>query len=129
HPIMLQPSFPPELARPPSADESRESAATANAQQQDAANRAELVGRSQVLEEERAWIRQRRAQAGFQPAPQNGAPADLVGLALSGGGIRSASFNLGVLQAFYRSGLLRFVDFLSTVSGGGYIGAFFSSRV
>jgi len=45
-------------------------------------------------------------------------------VALSGGGIRSAAFCLGVLQALARSGWLRRVDFLSTVSGGGYIGAF-----
>ena len=48
---------------------------------------------------------------------------ELVGLAFSGGGIRSATFNLGVLQGLARSGLLRFFDYLSTVSGGGYIGA------
>ena len=46
----------------------------------------------------------------------------LVGLALSGGGIRSASFGLGVLQALVASGLFRMVDYLSTVSGGGYTG-------
>lgn len=51
-------------------------------------------------------------------------PADTLGLALSGGGIRSATFCLGVLQALARSGWLARVDLLSTVSGGGYIGAF-----
>ena len=45
--------------------------------------------------------------------------AQLVGLALSGGGIRSATFNLGVLQALAKYGLLRKFDYLSTVSGGG----------
>ncbi len=45
------------------------------------------------------------------------------GLALSGGGIRSAVFNLGVLQALAKANLLRYFDYLSTVSGGGYIGA------
>ena len=45
------------------------------------------------------------------------------GLALSGGGIRSASFALGVLQSLAKSGLLSHVDYLSTVSGGGYIGS------
>lgn len=45
------------------------------------------------------------------------------GLALSGGGIRSATFCFGVMRALaYRKLLLRF-DLLSTVSGGGYIGA------
>ncbi len=47
----------------------------------------------------------------------------LIGLAFSGGGIRSATFNLGVLQALARLGLLRKFDYVSTVSGGGYIGS------
>lgn len=46
----------------------------------------------------------------------------LVGLALSGGGIRSATFNLGVLQGLAKKGLLPRFHYLSTVSGGGYIG-------
>lgn len=57
---------------------------------------------------------------------------DTVGLALSGGGVRSATFNLGLLQAFQRFQLLKHVDYLSTVSGGGYIGAsltWFMSRL
>jgi hypothetical protein len=49
--------------------------------------------------------------------------ADLTGLAFSGGGIRSATFNLGVLQFLGEHGLLRRFDYLSTVSGGGYIGS------
>ena len=53
--------------------------------------------------------------------------AGLVGLALSGGGIRSATFNLGLLQALARKGVLRYCDYLSTVSGGGYIGSCLSS--
>src|SRR5262249_33069708 len=52
-----------------------------------------------------------------------------IGLALSGGGLRSASFNLGLLQTLHRSGLLRWVDYLSTVSGGTYVGAWLSARV
>jgi hypothetical protein len=53
--------------------------------------------------------------------------ADVVGLALSGGGIRSATFNLGVLQQLHECGVLRLVDYLSTVSGGGYVGGFWSA--
>ena len=49
---------------------------------------------------------------------------DVTGLALSGGGIRSATLGLGVLQSLARYRLLRRFDFLSTVSGGGYIGSF-----
>src|SRR6201982_1871442 len=48
--------------------------------------------------------------------------ACVVGLALSGGGIRSAAFCLGALQALYETRVMRRVDYLSTVSGGGYIG-------
>lgn len=50
--------------------------------------------------------------------------ADRIDLALSGGGIRSATFSLGVLQALARYGWLGRIRTLSTVSGGGYIGAF-----
>lgn len=70
------------------------------------------------------------------------------GLALSGGGIRSATFCLGVLQALAKTPLpasaprpgarrprpaidppsfLSVFDYLSTASGGGYIGSFFCS--
>ena len=48
--------------------------------------------------------------------------AAVVGLALSGGGIRSAAFCLGALQAMHEAKALDRVDYLSTVSGGGYIG-------
>jgi len=49
---------------------------------------------------------------------------DRTGLALSGGGIRSAVFNLGVLQALAQKDKLRKIDYLSTVSGGSFIGGF-----
>jgi hypothetical protein len=45
------------------------------------------------------------------------------GVALSGGGIRSGTLNLGILQGLTARGLLEKVDYLSTVSGGGYIGS------
>ena len=50
------------------------------------------------------------------------AQKSLIGLAFSGGGIRSATFNLGVLQALAQAKLLHVFDYVSTVSGGGYIG-------
>ncbi|HYM75199.1 MAG TPA: patatin-like phospholipase family protein [Candidatus Dormibacteraeota bacterium] len=52
---------------------------------------------------------------------------NLTGLAFSGGGIRSATFNLGILQALAQKGLLRKFDYLSTVSGGGYIGSWLAA--
>ena len=47
----------------------------------------------------------------------------VAGIGLSGGGIRSATFSLGIIQCLARDKLLRKIDFMSTVSGGGYIGA------
>jgi hypothetical protein len=45
----------------------------------------------------------------------------LQGICLSGGGIRSATFNLGLLQGLAALKLLPNFDYLSSVSGGGYI--------
>ena len=56
-------------------------------------------------------------------------PRNLIGLAFSGGGIRSATFNLGVLQGLQDFDLLRRIDFLSTVSGGGFIGSWLIANV
>ena len=47
----------------------------------------------------------------------------LWGLAISGGGLRSATFGLGMMQSLARHGILAKIDYLSTVSGGGYIGS------
>lgn len=48
---------------------------------------------------------------------------NLVGIAVSGGGIRSASFAIGVLQKLSLAGKLDEAHYLSTVSGGGYAGS------
>jgi hypothetical protein len=70
-----------------------------------------------------------------------GIPKDSVrvALALSGGGIRSATFSLGVVQAIantplvgtgvtsFKTSMLSKFDYLSTVSGGGYFGGFLCS--
>jgi len=50
-----------------------------------------------------------------------------VALCLSGGGIRSATFALGLLQSLARRNLLKQFDYLSTVSGGGYIGSWLTA--
>src|SRR5205807_6502482 len=50
-------------------------------------------------------------------------------LCISGGGIRSATFGLGVLQGLARCGLLGKFHYLSTVSGGGYIGSWLSAWI
>ena len=71
--------------------------------------------------------KERRAIAARRAAFKIDRAAPEVGLALSGGGIRSATFSLGFLQALSARGLLRRVDYLSTVSGGSYIGSFFGA--
>jgi hypothetical protein len=58
------------------------------------------------------------APAGQTPTVENG----LIGVSLSGGGNRSSTFCLGALQAMNETGILKNVNYLSTVSGGGYIG-------
>jgi patatin-like phospholipase len=74
-----------------------------------------------------------RAAAADVAADAGGSPLrhalnrNLVGLAFSGGGIRSATFSLGVLQALAKLDVLRHCDYLSTVSGGGYIGTWFTA--
>lgn len=85
-----------------------------------------------VFQEEQKRIATRRRLAGMGAAAEKKVNSNLVGLSLSGGGIRSATFNLGLLQALQRTGILNYVDYLSTVSGGGYIGStltWFMSRL
>ena len=53
--------------------------------------------------------------AGLAGAP----PPEPAALCLSGGGIRSAAFCLGVLQVLAKDRLLAHFHYLSTVSGGG----------
>ena len=53
----------------------------------------------------------------------------LAGLAFSGGGIRSATFNLGVLQGLAKRGFLHRFHYLSTVSGGGYISSWLAAWI
>ena len=50
--------------------------------------------------------------------------ATRFGIAMSGGGIRSATINLGFLTTLNKFGILKRADYLSTVSGGGYTGAY-----
>jgi hypothetical protein len=75
-------------------------------------------------------MRRGRVAADMEPVRETlAAEAHLhhfAGLAFSGGGIRSATFNLGMLQAMAELKMLRDFDYLSTVSGGGYIGGWFS---
>ncbi len=94
-----------------------------------------------VIEQEHCQIAIRREVVGLMPTEsepdQSGTerkkrdllePGTLVGLALSGGGVRSGAISLGFLMGLAKSGLLKHVDYLSTVSGGGYAGAVLSAE-
>jgi hypothetical protein len=79
-----------------------------------------------VFDAEIAEILKRRSNCGREAEPSI-VKNSLSGIALSGGGVRSATFAFGVMQALVRRRLLEQVDYLSTVSGGGYLGAYISS--
>jgi hypothetical protein len=81
-----------------------------------------------VYAQEKAEISKRREKHfDAQQSNDDGANDGFVGLALSGGGIRSATFCLGFLQELHRLKILRIFDYLSTVSGGGYLGGWWSA--
>jgi hypothetical protein len=82
-------------------------------------HQSSVVQWDQVQREELAEIERRFAGDDCDP---------LVGLAFSGGGIRSATFGLGVLQALKDLNLLDKIHYLSTVSGGGYIGSWLTAN-
>jgi hypothetical protein len=79
-----------------------------------------------MLDGEYEEIHARRRKVGSTVA-EKGRPRRICGLSLSGGGIRSATFNLGLLQALNSAGKLATFDYLSTVSGGGYVGGWWSA--
>jgi len=82
---------------------------------------------SDIHAEELLEIKKRREKQWYDGSEVDPTQPDLVGLALSGGGIRSATFCLGFLQELHRLRLLRIFDYLSTVSGGGYLGGWLSA--
>ncbi len=70
------------------------------------------------------YLKKHRQANGLKEEPTT---ENLSGLCISGGGVRSATLGLGMLQAFIKAKKLKYFDYLSTVSGGGYIGACLSS--
>ncbi|MCA1616502.1 MAG: hypothetical protein LC800_20890 [Acidobacteria bacterium] len=83
---------------------------------------------AEVFKGEWAEVCARREKAKLTPCGDKSAPPpDIAGLSLSGGGIRSATFCLGLLQGLKGAGVLKEFDYLSTVSGGGYVGGWWSA--
>lgn len=96
----------------------------------------QAVCQSQVFAEELDDIGMLRTARRSAPAPsaakdvhERARESNLCGLALSGGGIRSATFNLGLLQGMAKHGILPTIDYLSMVSGGGYIGGWLAAWI
>jgi len=82
----------------------------------------------EVFHTEFKELRKRRARSMLDvvpadvPHPVPSVGHGFTGIALSGGGVRSAVFSLGVLQGLQSKRVVDCADYLSTVSGGGYIG-------
>ena len=83
-----------------------------------------LEAELKLLNEE---LRDETTKSGKTSVYERAYDSNLVGLAFSGGGIRSATFNLGVIQGLANYGVLSKFDYLSTVSGGGFIGGWLSA--
>ncbi|KAH8070458.1 zinc finger protein [Aureococcus anophagefferens] len=81
----------------------------------DAPTPKDTLSEAELLAEEDASVEKRRGALGLKPASTHG-----LGLCFSGGGVRAASFDCGVLMKMGELGLLKEVDHLSAVSGGGY---------
>jgi hypothetical protein len=94
--------------------------------QQDVAARRYYMPSKWLVEQERIARRGPEWRGDIYDAV---AKEQLIGLCFSGGGIRSATFNLGVIQGLAQMGLLPHVDYLSSVSGGGYIHEFLAGWI
>lgn len=83
-----------------------------------------------VIDDELNVIRARRTSA-YPGKPQkeqlDNIANDLRGLSISGGGIRSSTFSIGVIQSLAKENLFKDFDYISTVSGGGYTGSMLST--
>jgi hypothetical protein len=97
-----------------------------------------LAGAASAVQSLWDWVKKRRDAAREEdksrkpdePPPALALPTEddeddrqLWGLALSGGGIRSATFGLGLASGLAQKGIFSRFDLLSTVSGGGYAGS------
>jgi hypothetical protein len=85
-----------------------------------------------ILEKELELIKNRREAMNIKDDSKDDSgklAPNLFGIALSGGGIRSATINAGVLEILNKVGILPKADFLSTVSGGGYIGGYLHANL
>lgn len=89
----------------------------------------EEVFRAELEEIEQRWSQVYGSAAERQLAETRNPSVlhGLAGIAFSGGGIRSATVNLGIVQALHSRGVFDHLDYMSTVSGGGYLGSSIST--
>ena len=83
----------------------------------------EKISIDTLIKKEEDYIKSRRERVGINKDEPK------IGLGLSGGGIRSATFNLGLLEAFNNRDFLKRLDYISSVSGGGYINSYLQNEL
>ncbi len=69
------------------------------------------------------WNKKLERRSWWRGGLKSFSSSELRGLALSGGGIRSASFCMGVVQALHVERIIDRLHYMSTVSGGGFTGS------
>lgn len=77
---------------------------------------------NEVIDKEKEHLLRRRDKLCIENASKDS--PNWFGIALSGGGIRSATINMGFLKTLNKYGVLQKADYLSSVSGGGYINSY-----
>ncbi|MEM7102437.1 MAG: patatin-like phospholipase family protein [Bacteroidota bacterium] len=85
------------------------------------------LGFKDVIALEKAYLSERRKK--LDNGEYKAEIDNWFGIALSGGGIRSATVNLGFLRCLNEHGLLSKADYISTVSGGGYTGSYIQATL
>ncbi len=87
-----------------------------------------LKGYKEVIREEEKFLKQRRQKLRGNKAA-NELEENSFGIAMSGGGIRSATINMGFLKTLNKLNIIEQADYVSTVSGGGYTGAYLQATL
>ena len=88
---------------------------------------AETLKLHAVIDNEKQQLRLRRLKLNIQNASAN--DENWFGIAMSGGGIRSATINMGFMKTLNRFGIVEKADYLSSVSGGGYCSSYIQTTL
>jgi hypothetical protein len=94
-----------------------------------ATNRARRIQEHEIITEDEVKHFEKAGGPIINDPYEKGKQMGLYSLGFSGGGIRSATFNLGILQGLAKKNLISKFDYLSTVSGGGYIGSWLAAWI